>query len=111
MIFVIENATPIKEMVARINVNLYEIQGNKRVPHSEYAVALDLQPYVTAENIDQGVKVAINGDALMQELVNSIGAMQLTANVARQLTGVEWQVINEEPQTEEEQTEEDAIQE
>lgn len=96
MIFVIKNATSIKEMVSRVNVELYEIQGNKRVLHSEYSVAIDLQPYVNAENTEQGVKVAINGDAIMQELTASIGAMQLTAHVAKELEGVEWLVQSEE---------------
>ena len=103
MIFVIEKVKPIKEWVGRVSVVLYEMQGNKRVMHSSYDVAIDLEPHVDATNTDQGVKVNIRGDAIMQELTTSIGAMQLTASIAKELEGVEWQVLSEEEKKQQEE--------
>lgn len=102
MIFVIRDCTPIKELVSRLTVELYEMQGNKRVLHSEYAVALDLQQYIAANDTDNGVSVNINGDGIMQELTRLVGAMQLTASVSHQLKGLEWPVSNGEEEQKDE---------
>jgi hypothetical protein len=107
MIFVIEKARSIKEMVARLDVCLYELQSNKRVLYGEYSIAVDLQPYVSADQTDQGTRLNMNGDGLMQEITNSIGAMQLTSIVTKNLEGVEWQVLSEEEKKQLEDTSSD----
>lgn len=96
MIFVIKQARSIKEMVCRLEIALCELQGNKRVQHSEYSVAVDLQPFVNAEQTEQGTKLNLDGDRLMQEITSLVGAMQLTNIVAKNIEGVEWVVTTEE---------------
>lgn len=96
MIFKIIDARPIKEMLIRFTIGLYEYQGVKETQHSVYEVAVDVQPYVTAEDTADGVKLTLDGDNLRQELTNTIGALQLTSMVAKNMIDVVWNVFNEE---------------
>lgn len=97
MIFKIVKATPIKEFVIRFSVELYEMQGPCEVLHSAYDIAQDVQQYVNGEKEESSdvIRLDINDSAIFQELTNSIAMLQLTAGVAKRLTGARWNVLHE----------------
>lgn len=100
MIIKVTGAKPIKEMVIRFSVALYELQGNLEVVHSEYDLAVDVQPHVQIDPNDKlpdgRSRININGDALFQEIISSVGAMQYTAMVANMMRNRIWTVVTEE---------------
>ena len=99
MIFKIVKATAIKAMVIRCSVELFDMQGTREILHSAYDVVLDVQDKVNADTNDDNVRLSINGDAIMQELTNSVGELQLTAGVAANLVGARWNVVGEEDES------------
>lgn len=97
----IVRAVPIKEFVIRFSVQTMETQGLKEAVTGEYDIAIDVQPYVTSEEVDGKVKMNINGDAILQELTNMVASLQYTQRVAQEfaitgLVGSKWVAITEE---------------
>ena len=103
MIFKIVAAKPIKEMVIRFSVVLFEMQGPREVMHSEYDIAVDVSQNVQVQEDDEGkLRLNIDGDAIMRELTDTIVRMQYTSGVAQQMISAKWNAISEEEKTEQE---------
>lgn len=96
----IANAKPIKPMVARLTVELWEanyIQG-------EYDIAVDLAQY-TKTDVDG--KLEFDVVALQQDITNQIAALQHASSIASRISKLAWVVkVNEESDNQSESSDE-----
>ncbi len=78
MRFVIDAAKPIKPMVIRFTVLVYEEDDLS----GEYEIAVDIEPYVQYDISEEATNINIDAIAIQQYLTNSIAEMQITNIIA-----------------------------
>lgn len=92
LILRISKARPIKPMVVRVSVELYD--ANKNIM-GEYDIALDIEGDVRQDE-ENPSKVNVNVAALQQKLTDAVADMQLTGMIANQFEGLEWIAVQPE---------------
>lgn len=93
MLLRIIRARAIKEGVIRFNVELVEVDDGQVDVSGEYEVSLDVSEMVLVD-IDAGDAV-IDINEVKYALTQSIQHLQLTAEIARQLQGLDWKLDSE----------------
>jgi len=95
----ITSAHPIKPMVVRFAIDLYDNDNNLT---SEYEIAIDIEEFLQYEMLEDRTNINIDGSAIQQYLTDQVVEMQFTAMVARNFTGLSWEA--NEPDEENETT-------
>jgi len=91
MKLVITSARPIKPMVIRFSIELFDDEGNFT---SEYEIATDVEEFVQFELLEDRTNVNIDGSAIQQHLTDQVVQMQFTAMLASNFNGLEWEALN-----------------
>lgn len=98
MRFEIESAKPIKPMVVRFSVLMWEEDSLV----GEYEIAVDIDPYVDYQLEENNTNININAAGVQQYLTTQIAEMQITGLIAKGFNGLEWDANEEEVEDESE---------